>query len=65
MVRGAEDRRDKETTMLKIDLKATASAVAALALTVVMSWTFVDATTLTNLTRDGASYLAALSVLVG
>lgn len=50
--------------MLKIDLKATASAIAALLLTTLVSWTFVDATTLGNLTRDGGSYLAALSVLV-
>lgn len=59
-----QDARNKETTMLKIDLKATASAFAALLLTTLVSWTFVDATTLGNLTRDGGSYLAALSVLV-
>jgi hypothetical protein len=51
--------------MLKINLKATASATAALALTVLLSWTFVDATSLTNLTRDGAGFLGALSALVG
>jgi hypothetical protein len=50
--------------MLKINLKAIASAFAALMLTTVLSWTFVDATSIGNLTRDGGSYLAALSVLV-
>jgi hypothetical protein len=52
-------------TMLKMNLKATASAMGALALTVLLSWTFVDATSLTNLTRDSASILGALSALVG
>jgi hypothetical protein len=50
--------------MTKINLKSTASAFAALVLTTLVSWTFVDATSLVNLTRDGGGYLAALSVLV-
>ena len=50
--------------MTKINLKATASAFAALLLTTLVSWTFVDATSMTNLTRSGGGYLAAISVLV-
>lgn len=50
--------------MLKMNLKSASSAMAALALTLWMSWTFVDATSLSNLTRGGAGYLTALSVLV-
>jgi hypothetical protein len=50
--------------MLKMNLKATASAFAALLLTTLVSWTFVDATSLVNLTRTGGGYLDALSVLV-
>lgn len=58
--------KDKETTMTKIiDLKATMSAVAALALTTLVSWTFVDATSLANMTRTGSGFLTALSALVG
>jgi hypothetical protein len=51
-------------TMLKMNLKATASAFAALLLTTLVSWTFLDATSFANLTRGGGSYLAAISVLV-
>jgi hypothetical protein len=50
--------------MSNVNLKSTASAFAALALTLLMSWTFVDATSFANLTRGSGSYLAALSVLV-
>lgn len=51
--------------MTKIDFKATLSAVAALAVTTLVSWTFVDATSLANMTRAGGSFLAAFSALVG
>jgi hypothetical protein len=50
--------------MTKINLKATASAFAALLLTTLVSWTFVDATSMANLTRTGGGYLSAISVLV-
>jgi hypothetical protein len=52
-------------TMTTLNLKAVASAFAALALTVVLSWTFVDATSLANMERSsGAGLLAAFSALV-
>ena len=38
--------------MKTLNLKAVASAFAALALTVVLSWTFVDATSLARVQRD-------------
>jgi hypothetical protein len=51
--------------MFTLNLKAFTSAVAALALTAVMSWTFVDATSLANVQRHGGtSLLAAVSALV-
>ncbi len=52
--------------MLKMNLKAVASGFAALALTMVLSWTFVDATSLARVHRDaGASaFVAAVSALV-
>jgi hypothetical protein len=52
--------------MKTLNLKAVASAFAALALTVVLSWTFVDATRLAYGQRDGASHgvVAAVSALV-
>ncbi len=51
--------------MIKMNLKATASAFAALALTLALSWAFVDATNTAQLTRDsGFSLLSALSTLV-
>jgi hypothetical protein len=52
--------------MLKMNLKAIASAFAALALTMVLSWTFVDATSIARVHRDGSSsgLLAAFSTLV-
>jgi hypothetical protein len=52
--------------MLNLNLRTLASGAAALALTVVMSWTFVDATKLANLYRDSASpsFVAAISALV-
>jgi hypothetical protein len=51
--------------MTTLNLKAVASAFAALALTVILSWTFVDATSLANMERNsGAGLLAAFSALV-
>ena len=52
--------------MKTLNLKAVASAFAALALTVVLSWTFVDATSLARVQRDstGQSVVAAVSALV-
>jgi hypothetical protein len=52
--------------MIDLNLKAFTSAAAALALTVLASWTFVDATSVMHLPGDGgASFLAAVSALVG
>jgi hypothetical protein len=52
--------------MLKMNLKAVASAFAALALTMVLSWTFVDATSVARVHRDGSPgvLVAAISALV-
>jgi hypothetical protein len=51
--------------MKTLNLKAVASAFAALALTVVLSWTFVDATHVARVTSPaGATFLAAASALV-
>jgi hypothetical protein len=51
--------------MLKMNLKAVASAFAALALTMVLSWTFVDSTSVARVHRDGTGALvAAVSALV-
>ena len=49
--------------MKTLNLKSVASAFAALALTFVLSWTFVDAT---HLARVGSSHgaVAAVSALV-
>jgi hypothetical protein len=49
-----------------MNLKAVASGFAALALTVVLSWTFVDATSIARVHRDGSSgvLVAAVSALV-
>lgn len=62
------DKREtkKETTMLKMNLKAMASAAAALVLTVVLTWTFVDATSIARVHRDAgtAGFLATISALV-
>lgn len=50
----------------KMNLQALASGFAALALTVVLSWTFVDATSIARVHRDGSpGFLAtAVSALV-
>jgi hypothetical protein len=51
--------------MLTLNLKALTSAVAALAVTVFLSWTFVDATSVARVHRDGnTGFLAAVSALV-
>jgi hypothetical protein len=66
MIPDPTNERDKEKTMLKMNLKAVASAFAALALTMVVSWTFVDATSLARVQRQGSSagLAAAVSALV-
>ena len=52
--------------MLKMNLKAVASGFAALALTVVLSWTFVDATSVARVHRDSSpgALVALVSALV-
>jgi hypothetical protein len=51
--------------MKTLNLKAIASAFAALALTVMLSWTFVTDTGLARVQdQAGTSFLAAISVLV-
>jgi hypothetical protein len=51
--------------MMTLNLKAVASALAALALTVVMSWTFVDATSVARVQHSaGTAFVAAVSALV-
>jgi len=52
--------------MKTLNLKAVASAFVALALTVVLSWTFVDATSVARVPNDSASqtFVAAVSALV-
>jgi hypothetical protein len=50
---------------LNLNLKSVASAFAALALTVVLSWTFVDATKLVRVAPDaGHGFVASVSALV-
>jgi hypothetical protein len=51
--------------MSTLNLKAVASAFAALALTIVLSLTFVDATSLARMQgHSGASFLGTVSALV-
>lgn len=52
--------------MLKMNLKAVASGFAALALTMVLSWTFVDATSIARVHRDASPgvLVAAFTALV-
>jgi len=52
--------------MKTLNLKAVASAFAALALTVVLSWTFVDATSVARVQPGSTShaFVAAVSALV-
>ncbi len=49
-----------------MNFKSVASAFAALTLTVVLSWTFVDATSIARVHRDGSpgALVAAISALV-
>jgi hypothetical protein len=55
--------KTKEMTMINLNLKAVASAFGALALTLVLSWTFVDSTSLARVQRE-AGFVAAVSALV-
>jgi hypothetical protein len=51
--------------MKTLNLKAVASAFVALALTVVLSWTFVDATSVARVPgSNGHTFVAAVSALV-
>jgi len=51
--------------MKTLNLKSLASAFAALAVTFVLSWTFVDATAVARVhTPGGAAFVAAISALV-
>ena len=51
--------------MKTLSLKSLASAFAALAVTFVLSWTFVDATAVARVhTPGGAAFVAAISALV-
>lgn len=49
--------------MMTLNLKAVASAFAALAVTMVLSWSFVDATSLARVQRD-AGFETAVNALV-
>ena len=49
--------------MLTLNLKTVASAFAALVVTMVMSWTFVDATKLARVQRDHG-FVGNISALV-
>ena len=52
-------------TTLNNNLKLTTSVIAALVVTMLMSWTFVDATSLARVQRHGDSgFLGAVSALV-
>jgi hypothetical protein len=58
-------KQTKETIMKTLNLKAVTSAFAALAITFVLSWTFVDATAVARVhTPGGAAFVAAISALV-
>jgi len=51
--------------MKTLNLKAITSAVAALAVTLVLSWSFVDATSVARVHREGTvAFMAAVSALV-
>jgi len=49
--------------MMTLNLKTVASAFAALAVTMVLSWTFVDATRVARVTRD-ANFSGTITALV-
>jgi len=59
-------KRQGDMIMKTLNLKAVASAFAALALTVVLSWSFVDATSVARVQGGAASHgvVAAVSALV-
>ena len=58
-------KSEQEKTMMKMNLQAVASGFAALALVMVLSWTFVDATSVARTHRDNsAGLVAAISALV-
>ena len=59
-------KQTKETIMKTLNLKAVASAFAALALSVVLSWSFVDATSVARVHGGSTSHgvVAAVSALV-
>jgi hypothetical protein len=61
-----DPKRNKEKIMLKMNLKAVASGFAALALTIVLSWTLVDATRIARVDRDHSpgAFAAVISALV-
>ncbi len=51
--------------MKTLNLKAITSAFAALAVTLVLSWSFVDATSVARVHREGTvAFMAAVSALV-
>jgi hypothetical protein len=51
--------------MNTLNLKAVASAFAALAVTFVLSWTFVDATAVARVHQEGTvAFVASISALV-
>jgi hypothetical protein len=51
--------------MKTLNLKAVASAFAALAVTLVLSWTFVDATSVARVHQEGTvAFMTAVSALV-
>lgn len=51
--------------MITFNFQALTSAAAALALTVLASYMFVDATSIVTIPHDGGAILAAVSALVG
>ncbi len=59
-------KRQGDMIMKTLNLKAVASAFAALALTVVLSWSFVDATSVARVHGGSTSHavVAAVSALV-
>jgi hypothetical protein len=50
--------------MLTLNLKAVASAFAALAVTTMLSWTFVDATSHARVTHGSSAIVATVAALV-
>jgi hypothetical protein len=51
--------------MMTLNMKSVTSAFAALTLTFIFSWTFVDATSVARIHQDGgAAFAATISALV-